>query len=214
MKKSFSVVGTILVVLSLSGIAGALEYTFQPNYNNQGGDNNLFDLNDLDHSKVYTWGINWNLPANQTIVGASLSFDNIKNWKKPTRSDPNDLWVDLLNSATNGVTVESDNEPGQVNYFSESEKEGKNTLLKKWHNLSNKPQDITYNFKKIQVEKLTSYLNDGTFGLGFDPDCHFYNDGITLTIQTTTVVPEPATLLLFGGGLLGLAGIVRKRLNK
>ena len=45
----------------------------------------------------------------------------------------------------------------------------------------------------------------------------FQNNGITsedITLQTKTTVPEPATLALFGSGLLSLAGIVRRRLKK
>jgi hypothetical protein len=45
------------------------------------------------------------------------------------------------------------------------------------------------------VQTLQTYAQDGLFGLGFDPDCHYYNSGITLTVQT---VPEPdaATFVL------------------
>jgi len=82
--------------------------------------------------------------------------------------------------------------------------------------------DITYNFDANELNTLAAYLGtantwgrktyDSTFGLGFDPDCHFYNDGVTLTIETATKpIPEPGTMLLFGSGLAGLAGVARRR---
>jgi len=84
-------------------------------------------------------------------------------------------------------------------------------------------KNITYYFTSAEVTKLNEYFNatDNTFGIGFDPDCHYFNDGIYLTLVTQKVndqgvshTPEPATLLLFGSGLVALAGIGRKHLKK
>jgi hypothetical protein len=50
MKKISMMFCTMLLVLSLAGIAGAMTYTFRP------GDTHLWDL---DHGKAYTWGLNW-----------------------------------------------------------------------------------------------------------------------------------------------------------
>ncbi len=172
-------------------VSSSSPYTFQPN---------PVDLHDLDHYKYYTWGIDWSIPDNEKIVGATLFFDNIRNYN----SSANDLWVHLLDSVTSGVTVGHDNQGGG-DYFA-----GLGVLLNHWEDLPSYAQDITYTFDATEISFLNLYAADGNFGFGFDPDCHFYNDGITLTIKTSHT-PVPGAIILLGSGLLYLAGIRRKR---
>jgi hypothetical protein len=162
------------------------------------------DLYDLDHYKYYTWGIDWTVPQGETIVGASLSFENIRN----SEWGQNDLWVHLLDSAASGVTVGSDWQSGGDHFA------GNGVLLNHWEDLPAwPPQDINYVFDEVELAALMNYAGDGNFGLGFDPDCKFYNDGIALNVQTSPA-PEPATILLLGSGLVGLAGVGRKKYLK
>lgn len=89
----------------------------------------------------------------------------------------------------------------------------KNTLVYDFTNL------YVYNEKGDVLQKtiaggaaslatFKAYLADGLAGIGFDPDCHFYNDGVTLEIktrQTTLNVPAPAAVLPFALGIMAKA---------
>ena len=153
------------------------------------------DLFDLSHGSYYTWGIDWQIPQGEMILGAWLFMGNIKNYN----DSPNDLWVTLLEGAPAGVTVGTDN-GGGGDYFA-----GQGTFLEHW-TLTDSPQDINYAFEPHEILALATYAADGNFALGFDPDCHFFNDGITLTIKTTHA-PVPAAIWLLASGLIGLVSI-------
>jgi hypothetical protein len=75
--------------------------------------------------------------------------------------------------------------------------------------------DFTYTFSAADIAVLASDIANGSnVALGFDPDCHFWNNGVVFTINTNASggsVPEPATLSLLA---MGLAGVLRKRFRK
>ncbi len=79
--------------------------------------------------------------------------------------------------------------------------------------------DYTYVFAQDELNALATYINNnGDIAFGFDPDCHYYNEGIAFNVFTSpatvvnpSAVPEPASLFLLGSGLIAAAKVRSKR---
>jgi len=72
--------------------------------------------------------------------------------------------------------------------------------------------DLIYELNEQSLNYLFEYALDGEFGIGIDPDCHYYNDGVYFTVVTADApIPEPSTMLLFGAGLAALFLVRRKQ---
>jgi PEP-CTERM motif len=70
-------------------------------------------------------------------------------------------------------------------------------------------QNYVYTFNAAQLTALAAYISAGqNIAFGFDPDCHFWNNGIVFQYETESV-PEPMSMILLGSGLAGL--YVRRR---
>ena len=157
------------------------------------------DLDDLDHGKYYIWGIDvtWDTTTDM-VETAALFFSQLHNHDNGT----NDLWVHLLDDGPLGITTGNDWQDGVDEFL------GQGILLVHYEDLSSSPEDRTYVFNDDQIETLNTYALDGRIALAFDPDCHFYNEGIEFTVGTDTI-PEPATFLIAGVGVL--LAVMRKR---
>ncbi|MCE5229893.1 PEP-CTERM sorting domain-containing protein [bacterium] len=188
------------------------------------------NLQDLDHSYYYSWGIQANIDAS-SIVGARLTINDINDWQ----IESNDrLYVHMFDEApvlstriSSNVTRGTDYEGGGdrfagqgsllFTYTDDNDYTQWQRINGWWRQVSYNPaEDLIYDFSMQDLSTLRMFLANGGFGFGFDPDCHYNNCGISFTIYTentptTPVVPEPATGALMLIGLGGMAGYRRLR---
>ena len=195
--KRFIILAFVLGVVGFATAAQAGVYFFTPVQT---------DLRDLDHRWNKSWGLDWSSHSGEVITGATLTFKNIYDWTV----EPDILYITLLDNPALGITTLWDGEDG-VNQFA-----GMGPMVGTWTDpAGGSPTgfDLVFNFDASLLASLNTFAGDGTFGLGIDPDCHYYNDGVELKITTETIpTPEPTTMALFGLGLAGL-GMIRRKKN-
>lgn len=180
------------------------------------------DLNDLEHQKAYLWRLDLNNYVNfdeEEIIGARIEIYDIYNWA-PEQTDA--LKINMVDPkylyATNYVSIYTDNQ-NPSNYFGVIRPQYSATsLIGTWTDIDDNASTDDLSFE-INVDLMNSYLfnaegPEGAIGFGFDPDCHYYNNGVRLVLETAIPedeVPEPSTISLLGlGGLTLLLGL-RKR---
>jgi hypothetical protein len=157
------------------------------------------------------------------ITGASLSIANIANWN----TDPNVLHLHLLDTAINPGVASFVDDPGNedndlTDDFTNTRfhnspgwlvKNGTGDTFLADPSFTTKAANYTLNFTPGEIQALAAYIaNGGDIALGLDPDCHFYNDGITFTINLAPV-PEMSALYPIIGLIVavGSTRLLRRR---
>ena len=194
----------LLLILCLIGPSvWAASYTFVPD---------PLDLGDLPHGSYYAWGIEWpSVPAGEVIDNAVLHIDNINDWTMEF-NDVLHIWmVDELPDVPWGEVnwpgvSEGQDGAGVSDMFADCG----GTHLMDYTDYNWWWEDL---YIPLPADKLQEYIsNDGMFGLALDPDCHYYNKGLSLYVTTSqNPVPEPLTVLGVFAGVSAIAGYVRKR---
>ncbi|MCX7725926.1 MAG: hypothetical protein N2053_03650 [Chitinispirillaceae bacterium] len=178
------------------------------------------DLGDLDHWKAYLWRIDLNKYVNfekEEIISARIEIKNIYNWA-PEEGDI--LRINMVDPkklvSPNYVTTYSDNQ-NPTNYFGIIRPQYYATsLIATWTDLDDNKTKDNLSFA-VNVALMNSYLFNekgpkGAIGFGFDPDCHYFNDGVRLVLETVSIeAVEPSLLSLLGLGVLPLLLGIRNK---
>ena len=209
-----SIAAAVVFALPATASADTVTFTAPATGANQGsGGPGQFSL---DHHDAYTWRIDGVNLAGKTITSATLTFRNISNWD----SNANRLFIHLLDTArVTGVSSFQDAPATQTpvtdinDDFAGTRYQNNplvaagtaNTFLTS-RSFTTTPTNFVYTFTQDQLAVLSAYfMNGGNVAFGFDPDCHFWNDGIVFSFTTApTATPEPTTMVLLGTGLAGL----------
>jgi len=161
------------------------------------------DLDDLDHHLIYSWKIDNIAPGTQVnVTSATLTFTNIANWD----SNANMLFVWLMDTAIHsGVATTQDVDASQAPVTDIADgflgplpdlitsSTAKTKLFQK--SFTTTATTFTYTFDSLQLQALTTYINNGhDIAFGLDPDCHFFNDGVTFSM-TYSPVPEVSSFI-------------------
>ena len=214
--RTFLILIGAAVVFALPATASADTVTFTAPATGANQGRGGADQFNLDHHDAYTWRIGGVNLTGRTITSATLTIRNISNWD----SNANRLFIHLLDTARNAGVASFQDAPSSqtpvtdINDDFAGTRYSNNPLVRSGtantyltsQSFTTTARTYVYTFTQDQLAVLSAYfMNGGDVAFGFDPDCHFWNDGIVFSYSTkATPNPEPTTIVLLGTGLAGL----------
>jgi len=202
------VLSIVLVLITATSVSAQMIPYSQEAYHTPSGWSVIAEVPtiNINHDCYYILGVN-DVPDTAVITGLNIVFHDVYN----SDTEPNWLNVYIFNEISNiGYSVYGDKSSLSRPDWSSFAINGtyySATHLGTW-SYDGTTMDVMFS---TTDETLLAYLQGGnSFGIGIDPDCHFYGSGIT--VETSIPTPEPMTLMLLGSSLLGFAGF-RKMLK-
>jgi hypothetical protein len=165
---------TVIAVVVMTGLLfGVQAFALEKDYYPLPG-----DLDNLPHDRTYTWGVDISEFGGLNIYEVILTITSISNWD----NNPNHLYLHLIDDAPLGVTVGFDSDNVFADAFA-----GQGPLIDDWQDTNTKDihDTLIYEFSKIDalIDSVAVYRANNVIAIAFDPDCHFYNCGIKLTVK-------------------------------